>query len=488
MICTGCHPERERGTWRGVWRASRATLAPSFLATLGMTFGMACASARDPGTSSAPAAPWTAPASAVPPALPKDEVAAAGGPLTLIGAIDIALANNPATRTTWLQARAAQAALGSARSAYYPELDLNASYNRSRQAIQGGLSIFKSTTFGPSLALTYLLFDFGGREAVVEEARQTLISADFTHNRQIQNVVLQTQQAFYGYLDAKALVDAQAATLKERQASLDAADARHNAGVATIADVLQARTAFSQAQLTYETLEQNLRVFEGTLATAMGVGVTTHFDIGVLPADVPMQIVTTAVDQLIAQAETLRPDFAAARALVQRSDARISEVRAQGLPTFGLTANAARTTFHGVTNTTVSPYSVAIAMRFPLFTGFRTQYDLREARIQADIARENARSLRQEIDLQVWNSYYALSTAAQRVRTTRDFLSAAQQSADVAAGRYHDGVGSILDLLTAEAALETARAQEVQARADWFVAVAQLAYDTGALGSGETGQ
>jgi outer membrane protein TolC len=29
--------------------------------------------------------------------------------------------------------------------------------------------------------------------------------------------------------------------------------------------------------------------------------------------------------------------------------------------------------------------------------------------------------------------------------------------------------------------LESARAQEIQARTDWFVAVAQLAHDTGAL-------
>ena len=448
---------------------------------VGLVALASCASARDPGTSATPAAPWTAPASAVPPALPKDELDASG-PLMLSRAVDIALANNPATRTAWLQARAAQAALGAARSAYYPELDLNASYNRSRQAVQGGLNVFDSTTFGPSLALTYLLFDFGGREAVVEEARQTLIAADFTHNLQIQNVVLETQQAFYGDLDAKALLDAQSATLKERQASLDAAEARHNAGVATIADVLQARTALSQAQLIYETLGQNLRVFEGTLATAMGVSVTTRFDSGVLPADVPMQTVTTAVDQLIAQAEASRPDFAAARALVQRSVARISEVRAEGLPTFGLTANASRTTFHGVASTTASPYSVGVAMRFPLFTGFRTQYDLREARLQADVAREDARSLRQQIDLQVWSSYYALSTASQRVRTAREFLSTAQQSSDVAAGRYRSGVGSILDVLTAQAALETARAQEVQARADWFVAVAQLAHDTGTLG------
>ena len=65
---------------------------------------------------------------------------------------------------------------------------------------------------------------------------------------------------------------------------------------------------------------------------------------------------------------------------------------------------------------------------------------------EGDVARENARGLRQLIDLQVWSSYYALSTATQRVRTTRDFLSAAQQSVDVASGRYRNGVGSVKDL------------------------------------------
>ena len=47
------------------------------------------------------------------------------------------------------------------------------------------------------------------------------------------------------------------------------------------------------------------------------------------------------------------------------------------------------------------------------------------------------------------------------MRTTRDLLASAPQSADVAEGRYKAGVGSILDLLTAQAALADARAQEV---------------------------
>ena len=68
------------------------------------------------------------------------------------------------------------------------------------------------------------------------------------------------------------------------------------------------------------------------------------------------------------------------------------------------------------------------------------------------------------------------------MKTSRDLLGAASQSADVARSRYKAGVGTILDLLTAEASLESARGQEVQARADWFLAMAQLAHDVGTLG------
>ena len=440
----------------------------------------ACATMHDPGTSNAPSTAWSPPSSAVPPPIPQQQPAQLGT-LTMARAVDIALQNNPATRIAWLTARQARDVVSSRASTYYPEADLGASFNKTRQATQGGRTIFNSTTFGPSLTLTYLLFDFGGRAAQVDEARQALIAADFTHNQTIQNVILQTQQTFFGYMDAKALLDAQAATLKERQTSVDAAEERHRAGVATINDVLQARTALSQAQLTYESLEQNLRVFQGTLATTLGLAVTTQFEVGPLPGDVPMQQVTTAVDALIAQAESQRPDFAATRAQVAAAEARVREARQEGLPTVGLTAVGNRTTFRGFASGTANPYSIGIVMRFPIFTGFRTQSDMRAAQAGVDIAREEVRTLQQQIDLQVWNSYYGLSTATQRVRTSRDFLASAQQAADVAQNRYRSGVGSILDVLTAEAALESARAEEIQARADWFVAVAQLAHDTGSL-------
>ena len=51
-------------------------------------------------------------------------------------------------------------------------------------------------------------------------------------------------------------------------------------------------------------------------------------------------------------------------------------------------------------------------------------------------------------------------------------------------GRYKAGVGSILDLLTAQSALAEARSQEAQARSLWFLTIAQLAHSTGVLEPG----
>ncbi|NCO69578.1 MAG: TolC family protein, partial [Acidobacteria bacterium] len=63
----------------------------------------------------------------------------------------------------------------------------------------------------------------------------------------------------------------------------------------------------------------------------------------------------------------------------------------------------------------------------------------------------------------------------------RDLLASAEQSERVALGRYKEGVGSFLDLLAAQSALANARALEVQARAGWLLAVAQLTRDIGLM-------
>lgn len=398
--------------------------------------------------------------------------------------IDVALLTNNRTKITWYEARAAAAAVGSARGAYYPDVNANLETTRIRQSAVGGQFTFVQTSTRPSVDLSWTLFDFGRTRADVDEAKQELITANWNHNAELQQVILEVQQAYYQYLNAKALSQSQEAAVKRAQTNLDAAQRRHEAGVATIADVLQAKTAASQAQLFLDTTRGSIQILRGVLAVAIGVSPAMAQSLEVvdeLPAQLPLDQTTERVEALIQQAFANRPDLAAARATVLAAQSNIRKLQAEKYPRLTLDINGDRL-YYLRPSDTANNYAATLAFRIPLFNGFTRQYDVLEAKNEADAARARLASLQQEVGLQVWTSYYNLNTATEKNKTAQSLVESAQQSYDVALGRYQEGVGSILDLLTAQNALEIARVEEVQARTEWLLTVAQLARDTGTLG------
>jgi len=417
---------------------------------------------------------------ATPPAIPA-ELLRPGATFTLGELVDVALASSPQTRATWYQARAARALLGSKRAPYYPSVDLAATASRAQQSALGGQYEYEQTTVAPAVALSYLLFDFGGRSGNAKDALQGLLAADWVHNAAIQNVVFTVQQTYFLYLNAKAQLEAARLTVTQTQTGLEAARVRHDAGLATIADVLQAQTAASQAQYALETVEGQVMVVRGALATALGLPATVPLDVGSLPPEVPAEQVRQAVEDLVGGALSARPDLAALRALAEKAAHHADAVRSEGLPVLSLVAGANRTYYSPSPIEDFSDnWSAALVLRYPLFSGFARSWDLAKAKEETEVALAQVASFEQQVILQVWTSYYALQTVARRMQTAKDLLASAEQSQAVALGRYKEGVGTIIDLLATQSALASARAQEIQARAEWFIAVARLARDTGA--------
>jgi outer membrane protein len=155
--------------------------------------------------------------------------------------------------------------------------------------------------------------------------------------------------------------------------------------------------------------------------------------------------------------------------------------RTAGFPALTLSSNASLPrTIQGSTNSS-SSYSLQLGVQIPIFNGFSRQYDLKAARDQYEAGLARVASTTQQVTVQVFASYAALSTSTQRVAASVDLLASATQSAAVALGRYREGVGTIVDVLLAQTALATARAEAIQARWEWQTALAQLAHDTGSL-------
>ena len=388
--------------------------------------------------------------------------------------------NNPATHISWENARAAAAAYGADRGNYLPTIDATGTGTRIKTVATQGRAAVQQSIFEPTLTISYLLFDFGGRSSSVEAAKQALYAADWTHNQTIADVVLQTESAYFNYMAAKALLAAQTTTLKEAEANLAAAQERHRVGLATVADELQAKTAVSQAQLDLETTEGTLATTRGALAVSMGLPANVPYDLE--PPSMPNMVpqMSDSVDVLIAQAMRERPDLAAAEADYQQARADVGVAHAARLPSLSLTGNGGRT-YSKALPSGANSYTLSLGLSIPIFDGFTREYNQLAAEAVAKAASARLDQTRQQVIFEVFASYQTLQTAAKRVSTAGDLLASAQASTDVALGRYKAGVGSVLDLLTAQSALASARAQQVQARWTWETALSQLAHDAGLL-------
>jgi TolC family type I secretion outer membrane protein len=400
--------------------------------------------------------------------------------LSLADVVERALCNNPQTREAWANARFQAAQVGIGKSAYLPSLSVDASVSRNHinGGTGGGAASYNQQNLGASLS--YLLYDFGARDAALENARQLLAALNATQDAAIQTVFLAGVQAYYQLFAARAAVDSAVEAEKSALESLNAAAARYSAGSGTPADKLQAQTAYSQAVLNRIQAEGDARNAQGILANAMGADADRTFQI-VPPTllQAPDAQFGRDIAGLIEQARHQRPDLAAAQAQVEAARANVEAARAAGMPAITLGASAGRsdTSISGPGNTS----SLGVSISFPLFSGYNTTYRVRAAREQVDLRLAQRDRTSQQIALDVWKAYQSVVTGNQAVKSSADLVASATHSAQVALGRFKAGAGNILDLLAAQSALASARLQNIQALYNWHIAKATLAQSLGGL-------
>lgn len=393
-------------------------------------------------------------------------------PLTAVDAVDLTLCNNPQTREVWAAARVQAAQVGVAQAAWLPGLDgrLGASrYQNDSRYYNANSAV---------LTLSWLVFDSGARSANGENARQLLAAAAATQDSTVQSLFLSALQAFYTAQATRAAVVSTTEAERAAREGFNAAESRYNVGVATPADRLLSQTALSQATLNRIRAEGEARNALGALANVMGFKAGQSLAIEPPPAALPDAGFQREVAALIAEAEVRRPDLKAAEAQVKAAQAGVDLAQAQGRPTISVSTGP---TWAETDRVSVNGGVIGVTVNVPIFTGFDTTYRVRSAEAQVDVRAAQLDRLRNQVALDVWKAYQSLTTATQSLRTTLDLVASAEQSERVALGRYKAGVGTVLDLLTAQSALASARLQRIQAALDWYVYRATLAQSVGAL-------
>jgi outer membrane protein TolC len=409
-------------------------------------------------------------------------------PLALGDLLDIALRTNPSTKQAWENAKSIQAAKLQMEGKYYPKMAINGAMTRQNTLANIDMADVNYLKYGPGIQLTYLLLDFGGRAADVEEQSQLLIAANFQFNRTMQDVVLGVETSYYNYHSARAMLTAAESDLKNTQAAYDAASRRYEVGLAAKLDMLQAKSTYEQALYSLENSKGAVKTARAALAKSLGYPADTGFEVLEPAKEIPKSINDEDITRMINDAIEQRPDIAALRANLRAQNAVASSANSDLYPSLSAGASANKNFYKYYSDkqphNTDRTYAGYLSFDWDVFDGFTNLNKLREEQALANVEREKLIEAEIAASAEVWTKYFDFKTAIKKLGYSEAFLNTSLTSYELALESYSNGLNSILDLLDAESKLSDAKSSLIQSRRDLFVALAELAHATGTIYTG----
>ena len=403
--------------------------------------------------------------------------------------IDLAEQHNPQTRSAWQAAKAQAAQVGVARSDLYPTVTANALALTSQNGVLL-YNTFVQQVLGigqAQVGLSYTVFDSNARLDRVARARASLLAANFGFNDVHRRLIFQTMTSYYQLLNANGQRKAAEANLQNAHAVQAAAEARLEHGLATLPDVLEARSATAQAEYDLQSTIGAEQTATGDLATALMASPSSELHVQAIDAlTIPGEL-SGDVQDLMQRALAHRPDLLARLADVRGAEARVKEARSAYYPrvnlqgTYGyLKAYGEQLPFDG-TYARAPVYNVQLNIGWTAFDGGRRRNDLAQAKAEEKQAQARVEETRDQISNEVWRSYADTTTALRQRAAAAALLNASGTSYQAALESYNYGVRNILDVLSSQRALAQARSQDIAARTRVLSQFADLAYRTADL-------
>jgi len=401
--------------------------------------------------------------------------------------IDLAEDHNPETRVAWESARAQTAALGIARSELFPTLAALALAGVDRTEAGFGPQFFRETLpkLQLSLNLSYTIFDFGARRGRINAESARLLDSILGFNDVHRQLIYDVSLAYYRLLSAAGQEEAAGASLVNAQAVQQAAEERLRNGLATLPDVLEARSATAQAQYNLQAVLGVEQVARGDLATALGTSASTRIRVQPLN-DVPVpEKATDTEEQAVLHALEQRPDLQAQVARIRLAQAEHQEARGAYYPDLTLNAGTSVQSLYILQQTLPWGHTadltggVSLSLNWTIFDGGARRSRLAQAEAHIREAQAKVSAARDRIEDQVWTAYSNLNTAFRQREAAAALMTAATQSYSAALESYNYGVRNLLDVTNAQKVLAQARSTDIQARTQVLAALADLAFRTG---------
>ncbi len=398
-----------------------------------------------------------------------EEVTIEQNPLvTLEQAVELAYRNNQSLQSALLSQEQATAAVREARAALFPNVDIaaNATTQEStRPTNVAGLGEVgepsgADTTISGSAEVNYNILTGGSRRASIRAAELQEQISTLAVEVQQEQIRLNTANAYYDLQNAGEQIRINQSFLEEAARNLRDSRLRQEVGVGTRFDTLRAEVQFANARQSVIQSQSQERTNRRAIAQLLNL--PSNASIRATPVAVA-EIWPLSLEESILLAFQNRAELEQQLYQADLNEEQRKIALAAIRPRVQLFANYSAQTFVNDNDGILDNYSFGARFNWTPFDGGAARARARQQEIASQIAEEQFSLNLDQVRFDVEQSFFSLQANQENIATSEVAVAQAEEALALANLRLQAGVGTQLDVLTAQSELTQAEANNVAA-------------------------
>jgi outer membrane protein len=351
------------------------------------------------------------------------------------------------------------------------------------QVPEQDIKLMDRENFVSSLTLNYPLYTGGLRGALAKQAASGLEAAKEEARRTDLQIVYDVRRMYYGAVLARNLGRIAGDTLARMEMTLALTESLYTQGSGRVK-----KTDYLRNKTVVEGLRAVCAFLSGTEKTACAaltntMGLEWSKEIAVAEETIPFIPYAADLKEVVINAYEFNPDWAKLAAGLAAAEAKVDEAESGHFPKFALVGNlnhVENSYDKGLaTPENRNSWCVGVAMELPVFTGFRTKHEVREALARLGKLKEERVLLREGIALQAKHLFIQMMSAQEQKKASEEAMKAAEENRDLNERAYQAELVETKDVIEAQLMESFMQGQYQKALFDHMESQVHLEYVVG---------
>jgi len=324
--------------------------------------------------------------------------------------------------------------------------------------------------FSNQITASLPLYTGGIVENAIEQAQLNHKVSQLEIAATKQQLKLEASNGYYKVLQNQTLLEIAKQTVNDFSAHLNRVRQMYDTGVVPWHDVLQTKVRLANAENNLVKAQNDYDLAVYSLNKTMGLPLRSEI---ALTEPLTYQKYALTLDDVTAYGLAHRPEMAQQQANIKMEEAKIKIAQSGQRPKVTLTGTMAwdDDDFAGTAN---RDWTAMLVTQFNLFDSGNTKAKIRQAQSGELAARKQAQQTQDNISLEISDAYLSMKEAGKRIGTNKVAVEEASVNFDIAQRAYSAGVGTNLDVMDAELALNQAKTNYTNSLFDYNISKARL--------------